>query len=122
MILRIALTLFLATNVSAFFVAPAGVTRRPFVPLQVSLSETSANTEIPLESADDADKPAEVVAESAVESASPVVEGSSTAEPAVPASKSTERHTLYVGNLPFGKQHILGFYSIFSTLIPNMNS
>ena len=79
MFLKSTLTLFLASNASAFFVSP-GLAPRPFVSRQVSLSTDPAlSTDTPSESDD--------------------VVGASTGRPAAPE----DRHTIYVGNLPYGK-------------------
>lgn len=101
MLFRLALTLFFATNASAFFVTPNGVARPPFVSLQVSLSDSSTNTEIPL-SSEDADKPA-AEEKAAVESVEVVATDDAAADESDKPPRNTERHTLYVGNLPFCK-------------------
>eukprot|EP00428_Durinskia_dybowskii_P024563 CAMPEP_0170232902 /NCGR_PEP_ID=MMETSP0116_2-20130129/16193_1 /TAXON_ID=400756 /ORGANISM="Durinskia baltica, Strain CSIRO CS-38" /LENGTH=363 /DNA_ID=CAMNT_0010483689 /DNA_START=119 /DNA_END=1210 /DNA_ORIENTATION=+ len=84
MLFRSSLTLLLVTNVSGFFVAPAP---RPFVSRHVSLSDPSTASDVEPSNNDKAENLAEAVASD-----------DST-------SKSTEkgdRHTLYVGNLPYG--------------------
>jgi hypothetical protein len=127
MILRAALTLFLAANATAFFVPPTGVARRPFISHQVvkvSLSDPSANAEIPTEvSPEDVVEPIEAetieaaevsetaeVLQAADETGSEVEtssddnkEDEEKTPSRVPIEKA-ERFTLYVGNLPYGKQ------------------
>jgi hypothetical protein len=83
MFLKSALTLFLASNSSAFFVSP-GVGPRPYVCRQVSLStDPTLSTDSPSESDDVAGAPKDVEASAAAD--------------------QEERHTIYVGNLPYGK-------------------
>lgn len=109
MIFRTALTFLLAAvPASGFFVAPQGVNRRPFGSLQVSLSEPSANTELSQDSSESLEipaEPSELVEEASTEA---VAEGAESASEVAPSAeqpekspKNTERHTIYVGNLPF---------------------
>jgi len=95
MFLKSALTLFLATNASAFYVSPlnSGVPRH-FVSRHVSLSDEATTTDV---------QPAEDVPEDAgvnMEIPAAAEEAAEAEKPAV--VKKTERHTLYVGNLPYG--------------------
>jgi len=77
MFLKSALTLLLATNASAFLLSSGGLSPRPFVSRQVSLStDPSVSIDGASESNDAADVP-EV------------------------------RHTIYVGNLPYGKCNMM---------------
>ena len=79
MFLKCALTLFLASHAAAFLVSP-GLAPRPFVSRQVSLSTDPAlSTDTPSESDDAVD--------------------TSKSSPVAPE----DRHTIYVGNLPYGK-------------------
>ena len=96
-------TLLLLANVGAFLVTPNSIARRPHGLLQVSLSDPSsaANTDVPQEDTEPE------VAEVAPVEAEEVTEEESTEEEDSEAKvvpKSTERHTLYVGNLPFCKK------------------
>lgn len=85
MFLKSALTLFLASNASAFFVSP-GVGPRPYVSRQVSLStDPTLSTDSPSESDDLASARKDVEAAAAS------------------SADQEERHTIYVGNLPYGK-------------------
>ena len=98
MFLKLALTVFLATNASAFFVSPAP---RPFVSRYVSLSDPSTSSEVQPKG-----EAPEDATEATMEVAAPT-EGTVVEESAEvlqkPPVKNTERHTLYVGNLPYGK-------------------
>jgi len=94
MFLKSALTLFLATSASAFFVTPGpGAVPRHFVSRHVSLSDPAVSSEVQAED----ETPAEVAApvETPVAAASEELQ-----KP--PSIKNTERHTIYVGNLPYG--------------------
>lgn len=86
MFLKSALTLFLATNASAFFVSPGP---RHFVSRHVALSDPTTSSEVQPEGEDKVSM--EVAAPEDAESANNgkrVFQG--------------ERHTIYVGNLPYG--------------------
>jgi hypothetical protein len=113
MFLKSALTLFLATNASAFFISPApGAVPRHFVSRHVSLSDSTTSSEVQseAETPEDADVTMEVAAP-AEEVAAPAevaaVVASSEELEKPPVVKNTERHTLYVGNLPYGKCEIV---------------
>ena len=101
MYLKAAFTLFLsAAQVSAFFVTPNGVMKRPFVPLKVSLSDPSSGTEV-----EGSEEPEAIVEETAQVSTEEVTSEADTdsSEASPKTMKGTERFTLYVGNLPFCK-------------------
>jgi len=94
MFLKSTLTLFLATNVSvsAFFVAPAP---RHFVNRDVAVSDPSTSSDVHSEN------------DNIVDAAVPVVSTEDNAITNADASAEVktergERHTLYVGNLPYG--------------------
>jgi hypothetical protein len=96
MFLKSALTLFLATNTSAFFISPSpGAVPRHFVSRHVSLSDETTTSEV---------QPAEETPEEvATPAAEPVVAAASEELEKPQVVKNTERFTLYVGNLPYGK-------------------
>lgn len=108
MFLKSALTLVLASSASAFFV-PNRITARPFVSShQVSLSsEPTVSTDAAAEPEENATAPPAVEEVSASEEAAPVqVSASEEAAPVKKVVEQKDRHTIYIGNLPFGRSPV----------------
>jgi hypothetical protein len=111
MIIRDVLILCLASSASSFFVAPPIVRASRGYPskcLNVALSESSSEVDKP-ELQDAGKEKSEWNATSRDVAVSPVSSEANKEDVETPPSPDTERHTIYVGNLPYCKQTLCVF-------------